>query len=334
MNKMKVTEANLAPDLKAVTMDGSRFSLTVVPELGGKIISLVSKKTKREFLSRTNIAYRPRTYGDAFEDYERDGADECFPTVGPCPYPAFPWDAVRVPDHGEVWTLPWEYQVKQGRVHMRVHGVRFPYVFERQISFEMLARRAHPYIRLSYRVVNESPYDMPFLYAFHPLFKGETRTKILIPEGTNVVAYSSTGDRLGPPQTLHDWPTVTDLTLNKSYNRNALRSSRNKEAEKLFTTRMEQGRCALLYPNGEFIGFLFPARKLPYLGLWVNEGGWNNLHHVGLEPSTSQVDRLDIAEGVKRCGVVPGKGEFEWDISIIMGKGEDELTGMLGAFGS
>lgn len=334
MNKMKVKEEKFESDLTALTMDSTRFSLTVLPGLGGKMISLLNKKTKREFLSRTNISYRHRTYGDSFENYERDGADDCFPTVGPCPYPIFPWDAVRVPDHGEVWTLPWEYQVKPGQVQMSVRGVRFPYVFERNISFEMLARMDQPYIRLSYRVVNESPYDMPFLYAFHPLFKAETRTKILIPEGTNVVAYSSTGDRLGPPQTLHEWPTVTDLTLNKSYDRRALRSSRNKEAEKIFTTRMEQGRCALLYPNGEFIGFLFPAKKLPFLGLWINEGGWNNLHHIGLEPSTSQVDRLDVAEGVKACGIVPGKGEFEWDISIIMGKGAEELAGLLGEFGS
>ena len=62
--------------------------------------------------------------------------------------------------------------------------MRFPYRFERQISFENLARQDKPYIRLSYRVRNESPYDMPFLYAFHPLFKAETRSKILIPRGT------------------------------------------------------------------------------------------------------------------------------------------------------
>ncbi len=332
MEKVKVKELELAPDIIGIQLDTDRFSVTVAPQLGGKITSLVNRKTKREFLSRTNVDYKLREYGGAFEDYERDGADECFPTVEGCPYPAFPWGGVAVPGHGEVWSLPWEYQVKAGKLHTWVRGVRLPYHFERVISFETLARGGdQPYIRLSYKVQNESPYDMPFLYAFHPLFKAETRTKVLLPPSTNVVSYSSTDDRLGSPMTLHEWPKVTDFTLEKSYDRNTVRSSRTKESEKLFTTPLEQGRCALVYPNHEFIGFLFPAKKFPYLGMWFNEGGWHNLHQIALEPSTSQVDRLDTAEGLKACGVVPAKGEYEWDISIVMGK-EEDLSSLLGEF--
>ena len=331
MDKFKSKEVELAPDIQGLKIETDRFSLTVAPQLGGKITSLTNKKTKREFLSRTNVAYKLRGYGDAFENYERDGADECFPTVESCPYPQFPWEGAQVPDHGEVWTLPWEHEIKHNRLRMWVRGVRFPYVFERQISFETLARGESPFIRLSYSVRNESPYDMPFIYAFHPLFKAEARTKILIPQGTDMVTYLSTDDRLGPPMTPHTWPEVTDVTLDKSYNRSMVRSSRNKEAEKLFSTRLDQGRCALLYPNGEFVGFLFPAKRFPFLGLWVNEGGWYNLHHVALEPTTSQGDRLDVAKGLQTCGIVPANGEYEWDISIVIGKG-DELSSLLGEF--
>jgi hypothetical protein len=332
MEKLKVKELELAPDIVGVQLDTDRFSVTVAPQLGGKITSLVNRKTKREFLSRTNVEHKLRQYGDRFEDHERDGADDCFPSIGACPYPTFPWSGAGVPEHGEVWTQPCEYQVKGNKLHTWTRGVRFPYLFERHISFETLARGGdQPYIRLSYRVQNDTHYDMPFLYAFHPLFKAETRTRVLLPPGTDVVTYSSTEDRLGVPMTRHQWPQVTDFTLEKSYDRSAIRSSRTKEAEKLFTTPLEQGRCALVYPNHEFIGFLFPAKKFPYLGLWFNEGGWNNLHQVALEPSTSQVDRLDTAEGLKTCGVVPAKGEYEWDISIVMGK-EEELASLLGEF--
>lgn len=331
MDKFKLEEFELAPDVPGIKLETDNFSIVVAPELGGKIISLVNKATGREFLSRTNIPHRMRTYADRFENYERDGADECFPTVEDCPYPAFPWEGVPVPDHGEVWTLPWQYEVKQGRLQMWVKGVRLPYVFQRDLRFETLARGEKPYIRFSYTVRNESPFEMPFVYAFHPLFKVETRARILMPSGTDVVSYMSTEDRLGPPMTRHTWPKVTDVTLDKAYNRSSIRSSRTKEAEKIFSTRLEQGRCALVYPNGEFIGFLFPAKKLPHLGLWINEGGWNNLHHAALEPSTSQVDRLDTAWGLKACGVVPANGQYEWDISLILGEGEERQK-LLGEF--
>lgn len=330
--KAKIKEQKLNDDIRAVNLQSDTYSVTVVPELGGKITSILNRKTKREFLTRTNIDYRKREYGDEFENYERDGADECFPTVGGCPYPNYPWQGTDIPDHGELWCLPWDYEISKDKLRMWVRGIRLPYLFERTISFETLARHDKQYIKLSYSVTNESPYDMPFLYAFHPLFKPETKGKLLLPPGSNVVTSSSSEDRLGKPMTEHEWPYVTDFSLEKTYDRSVIRSSRQKESEKLFTTPLEQGRCALMYPKNEFIGFLFPAKRFPYLGIWTNEGDWHNLHQVALEPSTSQVDRLDVAVGLQTCGVVPARDTTEWDLSILTGKGEEELNSVLGEF--
>ena len=133
MDKVRVKEQKLEGEIHSVTMTSDQYSLTMVPRLGGKIVSLVNRKTKREVLSRTNVSYRERRYGDSFEDYERDGADECFPTVEGCPYPVYPWAGAEIPDHGEVWCLPWEYEVKLGKLHGWVRGVRLPYLFERTI---------------------------------------------------------------------------------------------------------------------------------------------------------------------------------------------------------
>ena len=332
MAKPTLQEIELAPQIPGLRFETEHFSISVAPTLGGKITSLINKATRREFLSRTRINYRPRSYGDNFNLYEKDGADECFPSVQAVAYPTFPWQGVCVPDHGELWTLPWKYQLKQNRLHMWVQGVRFPYVFERRISFEQLARKSAPYIRLSYSVQNLSPFPFSFVYAFHPLFQVQAGCKILLPAETKVVSYCSTEDRLGPPMFEHPWPNVRDVTLDKTYDRQVIRSSRLKRAEKLFTTRLKQGRCALKYPNGEFIGFLFPAGRLPFLGIWISEGGLENLYHVALEPSTAQVDRLDIAEGLKDCGLVPPNGTTEWDISLITGVGEEEMGEMLGKF--
>ena len=82
--KAKIKESKLVDDIKEVTLTSDQYSVTVVPQLGAKITSILNRKTKREFLSRTNVDYRPRVYGDAFENYERDGSDECFQTVGGC----------------------------------------------------------------------------------------------------------------------------------------------------------------------------------------------------------------------------------------------------------
>ena len=78
MNSMKVKELELEPGIQGIRLDTTEFSVTIAPQLGGKIVSLINRKTKREFLARTNIQHRLRRYGDQFEDYERDGGDECF----------------------------------------------------------------------------------------------------------------------------------------------------------------------------------------------------------------------------------------------------------------
>ena len=39
-------------------------------------------------------------------------------------------------DHGEVWSLPWDYTVNNLSLHMSVKGVRFPYKLEKNIYFK------------------------------------------------------------------------------------------------------------------------------------------------------------------------------------------------------
>jgi len=66
--KAKIKVQKLADDIQSVTLTSDQYSVTVIPELGAKITSILNRKTKREFLSRTSIEYRRREYGDAFEN--------------------------------------------------------------------------------------------------------------------------------------------------------------------------------------------------------------------------------------------------------------------------
>ena len=63
------------------------------------------------------------------------GFDEVFPSIESCYYPVEPWEGVKVPDHGEVWSLPWRYEVHEDSVDLSVHGVRFPYRLQKKIHF-------------------------------------------------------------------------------------------------------------------------------------------------------------------------------------------------------
>ncbi len=45
-------------------------------------------------------------------DYDIGGFDECLPTISACLYPEPPFAGVMMPDHGEVWALPWKYEIQ------------------------------------------------------------------------------------------------------------------------------------------------------------------------------------------------------------------------------
>jgi hypothetical protein len=73
--------------LDAIVLDNGSLRLTVLPELGGKIISLIKNESGHEYLLQPadpGSAYRTRSHGDLFENYEPCGFDECVPTVAEC----------------------------------------------------------------------------------------------------------------------------------------------------------------------------------------------------------------------------------------------------------
>jgi hypothetical protein len=90
-----------------VTIENDAIRLSVWPQIGGKISSIVDKADGFELLfnypaevSETSL------YGKSFENTWNTGWDECFPTVAPCLYPRHPYEGIAVPDHGELWSLP------------------------------------------------------------------------------------------------------------------------------------------------------------------------------------------------------------------------------------
>ena len=148
------------------------IQVCVVPELGGKIISIYHLQTQREWLwSNPYLPTQAVVYGASFiEKYDTGGLDECFPAVAGGAYPDAPWDGVLIPDHGELWCQPWEVEIAEASakkiiLSMVCYGVRFPYRFQRTLT--MSAER--PALTLEYQVSNLTPFAMPFVWSIHPI---------------------------------------------------------------------------------------------------------------------------------------------------------------------
>ena len=322
-------QESMLDDLVKLVLENDVVQLSILPELGGKIVSLIWKPAGREHLWRhPGRPFRRPEYAGDFESYDISGWDECFPTIAEVVYPDPPWKGITVPDHGEVWALPWQWKFDAGVLRMWVHSVRFGYRFERAITLRDAGQ-----VDISYRVVNPTPFPLKSLWSMHPFFNVTPSSRVLLPAGVSVRVDYSLGWRIGSYLSNHDWPRTIDndgeiVDL-------GLMGPEQPFFEKLFTTRLPAGWTALYdEADGGFLAFTFDPDAVPYVGICHMRGGWpaNDVHSYStiLEPCSGWPDRLDIAASRGDYLEIPAEGERTWDLTLPLGQGKPELEHAIG----
>src|SRR5512139_3356911 len=123
-------------DQPAYTLETPQALAQFIPGQGAKLASLVFKPRNFELLvQRSDPAYRLQPFDGDYVAGECSGLDDMFPTIDTCYYDRYPWEGVKMADHGEVWSLAWDLAVRDDRLHFATYGVRFPYWLEKWVSF-------------------------------------------------------------------------------------------------------------------------------------------------------------------------------------------------------
>jgi hypothetical protein len=312
------------PGLTAIVLDNGQVRATVWPDLGGKMPSLVRTATGREFLRQpSSPPAKASDYGAPFADYDASGFDESFPTIAACEYAGEYFNGLALPDHGELWSSRWRYEIHGEELWLATEGRRLPYIFRKRIRLEDAA------VILHYQL--ESVTDAPFhyLWSAQPLLKIETGCRIVLPRDvTEVLVESSRNQRLGEPGDSCRWPRTRFVEAAETDLRILGKGSRQ-IADKLFTPRLSEGACAMYHPEScESISFHFNPTIVPYLGIWICEGGWptpgDGNHTAALEPCTSRADSLAEAVGRCECAQIhPGEWKC-WELRIQLQSGLPE----------
>jgi len=300
-------------NVDALLMESDSLAVTIIPESGAKIQSIYDKDWQKEILYQSERAeFRKSTYGEKFESGDVSGFDEIFPTIDECFYPTWPWIGAPVPDHGEVWALPWNYTLDENSITLNAYGVRFPYWIEKKIEF-----LRDNCFRLSYKAHNFSSFDFDFIWSPHPYFVCEENTRVVLPPSVKeVVSTCSLDNKLGDYGTVHPWP-VTKTSTGDNYDiSDVLHPKYAGKCEKFYAVNKPlEGWCALHNTSsGETIGLSYPTDKLPYLGVW--EGIINDKYITALEPVTGALDRLDVSKLAGKVSVIKAKSEYEWFLNL------------------
>ena len=303
--------------LDRITINNDDVSFAILPEVGGKMISLVFKDTGREFISVSGREFTKPTYATNYAELDVSGFDECFPAIAEGFYPEWPWKGTVVPDHGELFTLPWECKVEKDKLVMAVNGIRFPYRFVKVLSLEKNT------VKIRYELENLSPYDFKYIWSAHPLFAVTEGTKILLPGNPRIRTDYSKYERFGKHLYETTWPqarqadgTKVDLSI--------IRSAKEDAATKIFTTKLDEGFCGFEDPDtGDFLKMDFPVDKVPFVGIWINEGGFfegKGSFNAALEPCTGCPDKLETAIQRGEHALIKGGAKNFWSLDITVGR--------------
>jgi galactose mutarotase-like enzyme len=287
---------------------GPAAELRMVPELGGRIISLRSRRTGREWCwhqPRPDWLWANRP-GDPFATGPQAGVDECVPTVAPCRA-----RGRDLPDHGEVWCQAWTLDplaLADRMLRAEVPLAVSPMVFGRAIQ-----AGADGAFRFDYSLRNLGAEPEPFIWSLHPLLALEPGDRLELPAEVRslrldggIGAAIERGDAWDYPE------PFADVRLDQCQV-----PGMPGGCVKGFAGPLAHGRAAVVNDRtGDRLEWNWDPALVPFLGVWINRGH-GGFHHLALEPATGAPDSLADAVGKWRqfATIEPG-ATLRWTITL------------------
>ena len=295
----------------------NEFMLATILPYGGRMVSIFDKRKNKEFLvQQTGSRYSTGKYDSDYVEAGPGGFDDMFPNIIRSFYPDYPWEGTVLPDHGEVWSLPWEYNIVGSKLRMNVNGIRLPYTLEKEI--QMIGEKE---IRIDYKATNRSCFDMKFAWTAHPMIIAEEGMEFdLPPECNKAVSVLNGSHRTGDYGNLFNWQ---DQISNGSENSglDVFRDVGKSNIEKYyFLDRIKSGVIRIRYPSiGSVLSLKFSSEKVPYIGIVIDEGSWKkDMMFIIPEPCTAPMDRIDIADLYGRSSTIGANNFLEWYLKISL----------------
>ncbi|MCX6150926.1 MAG: DUF5107 domain-containing protein [Ignavibacteriales bacterium] len=308
--------------LTNIVLQNEFIKIVVLPEIGGKMIELKNKITSTQFLLEPQNGknkYERIEYGDDFSKFDISGFDECFPNISKSTIKLEDNVEVELPDHGELWSRPWNFRIEDDSIILSISGIKLCYQMEKRISINKNK------IVIDYLLENTSKQNIPYLWSSHPLLKVEPGAKIILPSSVKDVFLNWASDKeIGNFGDIIPYPYLT----NKRIDYSEVQNQGFGKAVKLFSSNLDNGYCALFLPaKNESLVFQFDEKVIPYLGIWLCYGGWpenaKKKHlTVALEPTSGFPDALDEAINRNTCQWLKPFAQNNWQLNMILVNGK------------
>ena len=277
---MRVATPDVAPVAGGRLLENEWLRVRILPERGGKIVSLEDKRSGTEWLLPPLRPYEDARSDRGFEQWDGGGFDECLPSVS---------ETDKVPDHGEVWRNTWTEESIPGAIAVSATACQGGIRLRRNATLRGTS------LLLDYSVENESKAAHTLLYSAHPLLQVQQGDRLELPAEVKTVRIdSSSGGRMGAKGAVIAWTAQQGMGM--------VGPPDGTQADKLFAGPLRDGWCRLMRPStGEALTLHFDTHVLPYLGIWICRAAWpeqseKKQYTVAFEPTSADCDSLAEAE--------------------------------------
>lgn len=300
--------------MEAYALGNDFLKVTVLKSFGAKVASIYYKKQNFEVLFQpSENQYKAPVYGGNFEDYDTSGWDEAYPTIDKCRYP---YDSELknsvMPDHGELWSIPWKYTVEGDTLKATVSSPEFKYIFTRSITLK------DNNIHAEYEVKNIGNDVFYGIWAFHCLLACDEHTEFIL-KNVNEVMNVHESEILGKVGQVHTYPETKTLK-GASYRLDKINPVSANKTEKFYVNgELKKGEAGIILNKGRLLLTLnFPEDKIPYLGVWVDEGGFKGEYNCALEPTNGFYDSVELASKYNKLANIKPDESKVWYLNITI----------------
>ena len=282
---MKITKGQYK-DVPAVCVETEKLFVKFLPQYGCRLQSVIDKATGREFMALDDqMDFLPQSLGGNYIEGDVSGCDDMFPTIDPMTLNEGSRAGVEYPCHGEVCRVPHEVESLEDRIITRYTSRTLHYHYQKIIE-----ESENGGIAIRYCITNLAKDDFHCMWAAHFMIAAEEGGYAVTPyeDGTQGEIMFDEQSQFGRRGEVFG---VGKTALTSG------RFSKDANAYKFFfLEKLPLGECGYFVPSvSKTLKLKFEKDKLPYLGVWVNNGAFKEMYNVAMEVATAPFDKPETA---------------------------------------
>jgi len=289
--------------IPVIRLDSAHLQVDVAPRVGGRVTSIVDKKSRYEFLwHNKNLPLELKSAGSEYDPNFYGGIDELLPNDLPeC------IDGIDCPDHGELWTTPLSADISEDRLTLRVHLPKAGLAYER----EMHIRQNTSWLDFKYRLTNTTNQPRQLLWKLHAALAVQAGDVIDCPaRQARIVAPAWSRFTTTAP---FAWPKIEDRAAN-------IVPPLDGTMDFFYLSDLTAGEMFWHRPGaGLKFGYKFDSNVFPYAWLFASYGGFLGHYTIILEPCTCMPMSVNEAAAKQQCSRLNPGQVLETNVSLYAG---------------